>query len=175
MTKKKTIIIVNGMARSGKDTFCDIVYNKYQNRRFQVLKISSVDQIKECAKILGWDGISKTLIDRKFLSDLKDLATEYCDSPFKYELKRIKEFYNLDKPGVLFIHIREPEEIAKLKQKYPDIRTVLVRNPNVPVINNNTGDASVENYVYDYYIDNDGTLEQYKVRVLELMEVLFNE
>lgn len=173
--KTKIVLVINGAGRSGKDTLCDITQGIYDNFDFNVLNISSVDQVKECAKMLGWDGVSKTEVDRKFLSDLKDLSTQYCDAPLKYESKKVEDFYRLSTSGILFIHIREPQEIKKLVNRYPEIKTVLVRNKNAPKIAGNHADANVENYQYDYYIDNNGTLDEYKETVLSFIDNLINK
>ena len=173
--KQKIILVVNGAGRTGKDTLCNIIKKSFGNSQFFVSSISSVDQIKHCAKILGWDGISKEEVDRKFLSDLKDLSTQYCDAPLKYEIQEIEKFNALIKPGILFIHIREPQEIKKLVDIYPEIKTILVRNKNVPTITGNHADANVENYNYDYYIDNNGTMEEYEKVVLEFIDNLINK
>ena len=63
--KNKTVIVINGVGGVGKDTLCDIA-SKY----YKVMNVSSVDPIKDAARILGWDG-AKEPKDRKFLSDLK--------------------------------------------------------------------------------------------------------
>lgn len=170
MKVNKHIYIINASGRSGKDTLCNIVADRYDTDNFQVLNISSVDQVKHCAKILGWDGVSKNDIDRKFLSDLKDLATQYCDSPFKYEYKRIRDFMGTISPGIMFIHIREPEEIKKLVDAFPAIKTLYIKNDNIPKITTNHADANTENYEYDYYIDNNGTLEDFRRTVLKFFE-----
>ena len=176
MKVDKHIYIINGTGGSGKDTLCNIVADKYERNNFQVRSISSVDQVKECAKILGWDGVSKNENDRKFLSDLKDLATRYCDSPFKYEYKRILEFMGSSMPGILFIHIREPEEIAKLVLTFPVIETIYVVNDNIPKITSNHADANTSNYEYDHYIYNNGTLEEYKSTIINWFdEVIYGE
>ena len=61
----KNIIVINGTGGSGKDTFVEYV-SKYA----KVYNFSSVDKVKEIAKLIGWTG-TKTDKDRKFLSDLK--------------------------------------------------------------------------------------------------------
>ena len=75
---KLKIVIVNGRPRAGKTTFesmCEQILGRaYCERR------STVDKIKEIATEGGWKG-GKELKDRKFLSDLKDLFTEYNDMP----------------------------------------------------------------------------------------------
>ena len=73
----KKIYITSGVGRSGKDTFCEFI-SKY----IPTYKYSIVDLPKEAAKVLGWDG-GKTEKDRKFLSDIMDLSTDYNDAPFK--------------------------------------------------------------------------------------------
>ena len=56
----KNIVIINGYGGSGKDTFVEFVskYNKVYN-------FSSVDKVKEIAKLIGWNG-KKEEKDRKF-------------------------------------------------------------------------------------------------------------
>ena len=64
--------------------------------------ISTVDFVKEVAKFCGWNG-QKTPKDRKFLSDLKNILTQWNDIPYKdiigsYEgCIWAKEFYPLEK------------------------------------------------------------------------------
>ena len=83
----KQIFITNGMARCGKDTFATIL-----NEIVPTLKYSSIDKVKEIAKLCGWDGISKDEKDRKFLSDLKLLTTNYSNMPFKSIQDKANEF-----------------------------------------------------------------------------------
>ena len=68
----KQIFIINGSGGTGKDTFCNMIRD-YSGHDTYI--ISSVDDIKKKAQLMGWDGVSKTDKDRKFLSDLKDLCT----------------------------------------------------------------------------------------------------
>lgn len=132
--------------------------------------ISSVDDIKKKAKLMGWDGTSKTEKDRKFLSDLKDLCTWYNDAPYDYIRQQIMYFEATPKSEIMFIHIREPKEIEKIKQKYPYIKTILITNKNVPHITSNEADAGVFDYHYDYVIRNDGSLDELKDKALELIK-----
>lgn len=165
----KQIVIINGSGGAGKDTFCDYV-SKYTG--YGTYTISSVDKIKEIAKLIGWDGVSKTEKDRKFLSDLKLLTTQYNDLPLKDIKEKIKTFKSNFRIDIMFIHIREPKEIEKLKKEYPDdnIKTLLITNKNVPRITSNDGDAGVFNYHYDFVINNDGTLDDLKEAVLDFVK-----
>lgn len=150
----KKIYTLNGVGTSGKGTFVELI-NKY----IPTYKYSIVDLPKEAAKILGWDG-SKNEKDRKFLSDIMDLSTWYNDSPFRDVLSVVADFKNnLIEDEVLFIDMRDPKDIARAVEAF-DAETILIRNPNVEKIESNHADANVENYNYDYIIENDGTLEQ---------------
>ena len=158
----KKIFVQNSVGGSGKDTWAGLV-GKYISTH----KYSIIDLPKEAAKILGWDG-GKTEKDRKFLSDIMDLSTKYNDSPFRDVLSVVTDFKNnLIEDKVLFIDMRDPKDIARAVEIF-GAETILIRNPNVAKIESNHADANVENYKYDYIIENDGTLEQ-----LEAMAKLF--
>lgn len=152
----KYIFITNGMARCGKDTFAI-----YLNDIIPTLKYSSIDKVKEIAELCGWDGKSKTEKDRKFLSDLKLLTSEYSNMPFKSIEDKVNTFKTDDRFRVMLIDIREPNEIEKAKNVF-DAKTILIKNDRVKNINSNMADRNVFNYEYDFVIENNGTLEQFK-------------
>ena len=161
---EKRIIIINGMGGSGKDTFVEFCA-KYA----KVMNVSSVDKVKEAAKILvGWDE-TKDEKSRKLLVDLKRLSIEYNDYPTKYILQSSKEFSTNDK-DILFIHIREISEIEKIK-KLLDAETLLLSNPRIKKITSNSSDANVDNYNYDIHIENSGTLEELEQKAIEFIKV----
>lgn len=142
----KNVIIINGYGGSGKDTFVELVskYNKVYN-------FSSVDKVKEIAKIIGWNG-EKDEKSRKFLSDLKKLTTDYNDMAFNSIKKAVNDF-NLSDKEIMFIHIREPEEIKRAVKEF-NAKTLLIKRNDIAKITSNYSDASVENYDYDYVIIN---------------------
>lgn len=127
-------------------------------------KYSSIDKVKEIAKTIGWTG-TKLEKDRKFLSDLKLLTTQYNDMPF-IDLKEIVTDFNLGllEAKLLIIDIREPMEIEKAKNEFGAF-TVLIKNDNVEKITSNMADAYVENYAYDYVVNNSGTLDDLEMEV----------
>lgn len=162
----KQIFIINGSGGSGKDTFIEILYRQSWENCI-VGNYSSVSKVKEIAKIIGWNG-SKTEKDRKFLSDLKHLTTEYNDMPLKDMRKFADNFMNgiLNMPRMLFLHIREPNEIEKAINEFKEynVKTVLVKRDSVEQIVSNISDGSVYNYNYDIVINNNGTLEELKYK-----------
>ena len=160
---EKQVIIINGTGGSGKDTFVEFC-SEFAN----VINISSVDKVKEAAKILvGWNG-EKDEKSRKLLVDLKQLSIEYNDSPSKYIKQKFDEFMESNS-SYLFIHIREIDEIEKIK-KMLGAKTMLVKNPRVALIISNNSDGNVYNYNYDYVIENDGTLEDLKQKAKDFVK-----
>ena len=162
---KKQVIIINGTGGSGKDTFVELC-SKYK----KVMNISSVEKVKEAAKILvGWNG-EKDEVSRKLLVDLKKLSIEYNDYPLKY----IKEQYQIfmrSEFEYLFIHIREIEEIDKTKKLF-NAKTLLVKNPRVQIITSNNSDRNVLNYNYDFIIENDGSIENLENKAKKFLQLL---
>ena len=169
---KKLVFITNGTGGCGKDTFAHIL-----NHYVDVVKISSIEPVKNVAEYAGW-GRKKTEKARKFLSDLKLAMTAYNDAPFVY-LKRNYDWYmyswshpnfdGKDKPHVLIMDIREPEEIERAKKAF-NAKTILIKNDRVAPITSNMADAGVFNYDYDFVIENNGTLEEFEETIKKWAE-----
>lgn len=161
----KYIVIINGTGGSGKDTFVEFVskYNK-------VVNVSSVDKVKEIATLIGWEG-GKSEKDRKFLSDLKKLTTDYNEMPLNDMKEKAEKFRNSDNE-IMFLHIREPEEIKKAVDTFNAL-TLLIRREGHEIITSNYSDASVENYDYDYIIKNT-TLEDLEQQAKAFYDMINN-
>jgi hypothetical protein len=147
------VVIINGSGGVGKDTFVELC-SKYCN----VINISSVHIIKRVARDLGWNG-GKTEKDRKFLSDLKLLADGYNDHSHQYIKESIEKMGRYSNVDVLFIMLRDIEDIQRFKNEFPTIITLLIKNKNVGSILSNPADANVENFKYDCIVDNDSTVK----------------
>lgn len=148
MSKRK-ILIVNGRPTSGKTTFAELSKEFVNTHNY-----SSISYIKMIAELSGWNPDSKTEKDRKFLSDLKILTSEYSDLAFNKILKKVEIYNAFDYAdnSVLLIDVREPLEIAKLL-KTIDAETVFIQS-DVPMITSNMADANVEHFEYGHYIYN---------------------
>ena len=160
----KKVYVINGSGGVGKDTFAMFV-SEYAKTQV----VSSVDPIKNLMRMMGWNG-EKTEKDRKFMSDLKDLCTNYNDYPMEYLIKEYESFMEDDELEVLFMHIREPHEIEKAVKSF-GAKTILVTNKNVEHIVSNHADANVNRYSYDYKICNDEGLEHLKAKAKAFCKV----
>lgn len=157
------IIVINGQGGVGKDTFVSYC----QDISSYVFNYSMVDGIKRCARLLDWTG-KKDERDRKFLSDLKDLASNYNDYPFKdalnnirYEVQRCRRNYVLENQIICFVHAREPEDIYRWVHDY-QAKTLLIRRKEVEGTYGNHADDSVFDINYDYIIYNNHDLSWLK-------------
>lgn len=162
---RKTTVVINGAGGVGKDTLCDMAA-----KHFRVKNISSITPIKEIASLCGWDG-TKDNKARKFLSDLKKICVEYNDYPTVWA-KRQYDSFLLSDEEIMFVHIREPEEISKfVKATEGEAKTLLVRG-GARMSGEKYGNASddcVEEYEYDYYFMNDSTLDEAERGFVELL------
>jgi len=131
------------------------------------MNYSSVNKVKMIAKSAGWDG-GKTEKDRKFLSDLKVLTSEYNDMPYN-DITEIINVFKQNNCQFLFLHIREPQEIQRLVNDFGS-KTLLITNKNVKQIKSNMADANVQNFKYDFIIDNSGTLKELEQKAVKFIK-----
>lgn len=168
------VVVINGYPRTGKTTFtdicCEIAYPYGKN-------LSTVDFIKEVATLAGWDG-TKDEKNRKFLSDLKKLMTEWNEVPVNKLEEDMKNhmddlsFNDFDsKKAIFFVHCREPEEIQKLVDKFNAV-TVIVSRDNVEENLSNDSDKNVELFPYDVMIKNNNSIQHLELTAKVFMEWL---
>ena len=174
------VVIVNGLPqlRTGKDTFCQIVQKIMEERvgPRSCLIVSTVDLVKEIARMCGWDG-SKSPENRKFLSDLKDLLTKWDDVPYKdiedyIEGAKLfwRHYHYPEDKAIVFVMCREPEEIQKFVDRM-GAKTLIVRRPEVEgASQSNHADKEVFNFEYDISIENHGTVEDLEKLAKEFVE-----
>lgn len=155
----KQVFIINGNGGVGKDAFIEVLNNLFWKECI-IGNYSSIDKVKEIAKAVGWDG-SKTERNRKFLNDLKMLTIAFNDMPLNDIKKYTNNFMsNGNTNRILFLHVREPEEIAKAVNEFKEYnaKAILIKRDSVKHIVSNMADGNVYDYDYDIVINNNGTL-----------------
>lgn len=202
----KKVIIINGSGGVGKDAFAKRVIEEtiklakcvvpvenenycvnpeifYRIDNITTNNISTIDCVKNIAKMFNWNG-EKSEKDRKMLSDLKDLMTVYNDYPFKRVTAQITNWLRYDKTrpndmydhSFLFVHCREPKEIERIKNQFPNgTFTLLVQNPKVAKVTDNHADREVENYNYDFTVVNDSDLRALRKVAIDFYKKIFNQ
>ena len=160
------VVVVNGRPGVGKTEFerqCAAQCNLFHRttgfslgRDLWIDVTSTVDFVKEIATECGWDG-TKTLENRKFLSDLKDLLTKWDDVPYKMIVNRVNSLPSIN-DWIMFVDCREPAEIQNLKEGL-NATTLLIRRPgDDETETSNHADAGVFNYKYDLTIENNSDI-----------------
>ena len=171
------VAIINGMPGCGKTTFETICKKNveresvgiFERDKFAYVQIlSTVDFVKEIARECGWDG-TKTPKNRKFLSDLKALLTEWDDVPAKMIENIVQREAMLGFNTIFLVDCREPAEIQKLKERL-NATTVLIRRKQVEnAETSNESDARVFEYNYDLTIWNNSDIIDLEKKATEFI------
>lgn len=165
----KLCIIINGKGAVGKDTLCEAAAQLYKTQN-----VSSITPIKEIAAQYGWQG-EKDLKARRFLAGLKRVFIEYNDLPNNYLMLQYKKFLQSDNE-VLFVHIREKEEIEKFKRSADNkpVTLLITRNGiDENEVYGNDADDCVSDFPYDYTFDNSKPILESKAMFISLMQSIF--
>lgn len=149
---KSHVFIINGKPRSGKDSVCELT-QEVVGGEFIVRNISTVDLVKDAAAALGWEG-DKTEAWRSMLHEIKMLWSSKFDGPFSYIAEQVLHYDADPSDHIVFVHSREPEEIARFKERFGSrCHTLLIRRKNSEDADN-PADMNVEKYEYDHVIYN---------------------
>lgn len=190
-TTRTKVVIINGKPQSGKDTFCKYAQGYCDDdESANILIISSVDPLKEMLTQLGWDGIKTDKI-RDMLMDMKQLWVQNQDGPTMFLFNNILEFHKActGEDNIVFVHIREPEEIKKLvnaligfESMGIDVISLLVirkggeDTPNQPAETRRSDDeALINSYEYDVTINNDEDLIKLQELAAEFVDKLLED
>lgn len=165
----KLIVVINGKGGVGKDTLCDSISKKYN-----VMNVSAIDPIKKIAREHGWNG-EKDDKSRCFLAELKRTFAKYNDLPTEYLKGKTIEFFNSNNE-VLFVHIREADQIEHYKQAIYPQKCVTLLITRATFDNNhlfgNAADDYVDNYEYDFVFQNDMSIEESATAFCSFIESL---
>lgn len=190
-TTRTKVVIINGKPQSGKDTFCKYAQGYCDDdESANTLIISSVDPLKEMLTQLGWDG-TKTDKIRNMLMDMKQLWVQNQDGPTMFLFNNILEFHKActGEDNIVFVHIREPEEIKKLVNALTgfesmgiDVISLLVirkggeDTPNQSAETRRSDDeALINSYEYDVTINNDEDLIKLQELAAEFVDKLLED
>ena len=149
------VVVMNGSAEVGKNSFVTELGMVASDYGVSVCPLSSIDEVKHAGTMLGIPVFPKTDAKRALWNKIKTAWTEYDDGPFKRSVEKIESIMHIPRQ-LPTIDIREPVEIAKLKNHYSDgCLTVLVYNPRQTHVPDNPADRNVKDFSYDIIVNND--------------------
>jgi len=156
------IFILNGVNESGKNTFVDFINELTDKPTYH---ISTIDWVKKFCQIeYGMNPNEKTDVNRGIWHQEKMLHKNYI----RYLIeKKIDSLSDLKYDNIIFIDCREPEEIEYLKDKL-NAKTILIKKDKVVASNN--ADQNVNNYKYDIIIENNGDINELKLKAKQFIK-----
>lgn len=170
------VILLSGKAEAGKDTFYEMTAERYAKRIIK--RIAFADALKQIAFEMGWDG-HKDVTGRRLLQDLGEIGRKYRADLWVDKTIETLQAYSRDADIVCFTDCRYPNELAGIKNsKVIDgsstVVTVRIERPGhvIAANQNHISETALDEYAFDYTIINNGTLEDYRVKVLETVAMI---
>ncbi len=165
----KKVYVINGPAGTGKDTFIHI-FGELLAGKLHVATYSAVDEVKQYLREQeDWDGVTKDAYWRNRMYEVKMQMVADNDRPTRYLLESV---YNAPDDSVIFLHIREPQEILKVLAALPEAETIHLDSERVARFDN-PADAQTNDFIYTHYLRNDGTVDEFIEAVRQF--ILANE
>lgn len=177
------IYVISGKARHGKDTVAMDIKEVYEGKGLKVINLAYGSYIKEYAKkISDWDGNEETK-PRELLQELgTEVIRKQIDNDFF--VKRICEdilVYSHYFDVITISDARFPNELEWPKKKFDNVVNVrVIREGYDSVLSEkeqkHLTEVALDGYNnYDYVIYNDGTLDDLKDKVSDLVRKVENE
>lgn len=175
--EKPVLIAFSGKARHGKTTAADLAIKILNEKCLYAKKFPLAEELKEQAKLLGWDG-GKDEKGRRLLQELSWPVKHYHGEDYYAKIvgKKIKEddvdvalvddarmtvemdYFNNhrnDFSKVLFIRINRPDFVSDLNEEAM----------------NDISETALDDYQgFDYYINNVGTLDDFQDKIEEILK-----
>lgn len=169
------IVIINGKAGVGKDTFVNYCKEFVNNNNLDVIveNLHRSDLPKKALKLVGWDG-NKTFEARELLVKLTDFGENF-GMTYDYLIDSLSVLEE-DKIKLVFYHVRDPKSIEKLKNHLQRWRfnvwtmALLITRYAEDIEPDRWG---IENYNYDFTLELN-TLERSKASAEAFVTSIIN-
>ena len=177
--KLKTIYIICGKARSGKDTAVDILKDYYNSKNLKTIELKYTFYLRKYTKnITGWDG-SEENKPRSFMQEIGTVIRDYDNKYFSRRMLEDIFIYQNYYDIILIDDTRMVNEITAIKEKYPNSVSILLERKTEELTNtekNHITETALDNYHdFDYVIDNNHTLEDLKNNILTIVREVEHE
>lgn len=178
--REPKIFLIAGRARQGKDTVAAMIREYYLKQGFMPERIQFSYYIKDYTKRLtAWDGSEETKAEiRGFMQELgTEIVRKQIDEDFF--IRRVCEdikVYSFFCDVLTISDVRFPREIEEVQKNFPNVVSILIERPNFvsPLDEKemkHETETALNNYnKYDFIIKNDGTIEELKRKVIQLLE-----
>lgn len=167
------IIGLSGYARSGKDETADILVRDHgfikvsfaqpmRDALYELNPIVSKLRLQQVIDTYGWDNYKSTPYGTEIRGLMQRLGTEvgrkmFGESFWVMAAEGIMLNHLNDGKKVVFTDVRFPNEAAMIEE-YNDGEVWRVRRPGVFPANDHVSETGMDDYEFDAYIDNNGTI-----------------
>ena len=159
---------MSGKARSGKDTAADVILKKYNGIPF-----AFADDVKKIAyNHFGWHG-EKDELGRKLLQDIGTTGRNYNRDLWANKTVDMIQEWSLQSSGnqlAVVTDTRYPNEIQRIKHEFTDVVTIRITRDSVEKLKHPSETALDQWTDWDYLVGNNGSLEEFQEKILEIME-----
>ena len=159
---------MSGKARSGKGTAAEVILKKYNGIPF-----AFADDVKMIAYVyFGWHG-GKDELGRKLLQDIGTAGRNYNRDIWADKMvDRIQEWSlcSSDNQLAVVTDTRYPNEIQRIKHEFSDVVTIRITRDSVEKLKHPSETALDQWTDWDYLVENNGSLEEFQKKILEIME-----
>ena len=178
MTKSEfDIIIICGVARSGKDTFID--YIREITGKKNVAHVSSIDSVSTLLKAYGIDTSEKTEADRTLLAEVKEALEKHSDAPTRRIITRAMVSKNAMLHRFFITQFRKKTDIERIRRLHEGKDRIIVvrvrRDAAEEKAPKNAADQDWINIEPDFEINNNGTHEELRTQAENLVAELNKE
>lgn len=172
------IICISGKARAGKDELARFMRGILVRDEHEVLVIHYADLLKYiCSAYFGWDG-RKDELGRALLQYVgTDVVRKKQENFWVDFIISFLHIFDKEWDYVIIPDCRYPNEIDKLKDNGYDVSAVRVRRDTGlgGQAGLHSSETSMDNYHFDYEINNEGDLAELRKKALELTGVIYEE
>ena len=162
------VILLSGKARSGKDTAAEVIIKNYNG-----LPFAFADDVKNIAyKYFGWYG-EKDELGRKLLQDIGTTGRNYNRDIWADKVVTKIQWWtwqSSDNHLAVVTDTRYPNEIQRIKHEFSDVVTIRITRDSVEKLKHPSETALDQWTDWDYLVENNGSLEEFQKKILEIME-----
>ena len=178
------LILISAKLQHGKDTTAELLKVELEKNGNKVLIAHYADLLKYiCKTFFNWDG-NKDEKGRTILQYVgTDIIRHQCED---YWVKFMMEFlfmFRKEWDYVLIPDTRFPNEIEYANSSWigeENVHTIRINRPNfnsgaTEEQLNHPSECALDNYEFDHYITNDGTIEELEIKIKDLVDKLIEK
>ena len=194
----KKIILISGKAQSSKDTSASFMKSYLESKGERVLITHYADLLKYiCKTFFNWDG-NKDEIGRSILQHVgTDVVREQNPDYWVHFTIGIIDLFKDEWDYILIPDVRFPNEVEEMVDSFGRDyemdnygRICSEKNNIVKSVRitrqgydngmtweqlNHPSECALDDYEFDYYIDNNGTIEELEIKMKDLVDKLMNK